>query len=144
MGAVRVFHVSVPGELDQVPIKVVPIYLDPVVEEPPLEPEPIIVEPEPRPTRGLMFLGPVALLGGLATAILTGVGTGVAAAGQYETGTVLAWVAIAVSALAVIVSLAAIVFDRGRWWGVGGLVVAVFANPWVLTSLLGLLAGSTA
>lgn len=138
---------SVPGELDRVPIKVVPIYLDPVVEEPSLEPEqPVATEPEPGPraVRRFGFLGPVALVGAIATAVLTGIATGVASSGGYETGTVLAWVAIAVSALSVIASLAAIVFDRGRWWGAVALVVAVFANPWVLTSLLTLLTGGGA
>lgn len=134
---------SVPGELDRVPIKVVPIYLDPVVEEPPLEPEqPAATEPDVRPARRFTFLGPLALVGGITTAVFTGIATGMASSGAYETGTVLAWVAIAVSALTLIASLAAIVFDRGRWWGVVALPVAVFANPWVLTSLLGLIAGS--
>lgn len=137
---------TVPGELDRVPIKVVPIYLDPVVEEeveaPAEAPEPAEPTPAQRPrasSRGrLAIVGPLALLGGVVTAVLTGVGVGTAASGLYDVGATLAWTAIAVSGASVVAGLAAIVFGWGRGWAIAGLVVAVAANPWVLTSLLGL------
>jgi hypothetical protein len=138
--------VTVPGELDRVPIKVVPIYLDPVVEEvedaTPEASDPVPSAPERRPrtpsTARVRMIGPLALLGGLVTAVLTGVGVGVAASGSYDAGAILAWAAIAVSAVSVLAALAAVVFDWGRAWGIVGLVLAVASNPWVLTSLLGL------
>lgn len=142
---------TVPGELDRVPIKVVPIYLDPVVEDiedpsaeasDPGQPSPDDPTPERRPrtpsSARVQVIGPIALVGGLVTAVLTGIGVGVASTGSYDAGTFLAWAAIAVSAISVIAALAAIVFGWGRAWAVAGLVLAVAGNPWVLTSLLGL------
>ncbi len=130
---------TVPGELDKVPIKVVPIYIEPVVEMPPLEPE-IVVEPEPTdaPRRGRAFVGGLALLGALAAAIVTGVGIGVAASGLYDLGAVLAWVAIVLSALAVLVGLVAIIVGWGRRWGIAAVILGVVSNPWVLTTVLSL------
>ncbi len=130
---------TVPGELDKVPIKVVPIYIEPVVEMPPLEPE-IVVEPEPTdaPRRGRVLVGGLALLGALAAAIVTGVGIGVAASGLYDLGAVLAWVAIVLSALAVLVGLVAIIVGWGRRWGIAAVILGVVSNPWVLTTVLSL------
>lgn len=142
---------TVPGELDRVPIKVVPIYLDPVVEEVadpstdgsdsgqhgPEEPTPQR-RPRTPSTARVRTIGPIALVGGLVTVVLTGIGVGVASTGSYDAGTILAWVAIAVSAVSVLAALAAVVFGWGRAWGIVGLVLAIAGNPWVLTSLLGM------
>ncbi len=130
---------TVPGELDKVPIKVVPIYIEPVVEAPPLEPEPTLEPEETRePRRALSFVGGSAFLVALATAIVTGVGVSVASNGFYDAGTVLAWVGIVLSALAVIGGLVAAVVGWGRRWAVLAILVGLLSNPWVLATVLGL------
>lgn len=133
-----------PGELDKVPIKVVPIYFDPVVEqapEEPLEPE-VVVEPEPAdaPRRRLGIVGGLSVVAAIVAAVLTGVGVGVASAGAYDAGTVLAWAAIVVSAAAVLGGLVALIVGWGRWAGAVAVVLGLAANPWLLATVLGALA----
>lgn len=131
---------TIPGELDKVPIKVVPIYLEPVVESEPLEPE-IVVEPEPEdaPRRSTALVGSLALLAAFAAVVVTGVGVGVASSGAYEAGTVLAWVAIVLSAVAVIGGLVAAIAGWGRRLGIAAIILGVLANPWLLATVLGAL-----
>ncbi|MDO7880871.1 hypothetical protein [Antiquaquibacter soli] len=133
---------TVPGELDKVPIKVVPIYFEPVVEFEPLEPE-TVVEPEQKdaPRRSTRIVGALSLLGAVVAAVLTGVGVAVASGGAYDAGTVIAWVAIVLSAVAVLGGLVAAVARWGRPWGIAAVIVGVAANPWVLATVLGALAG---
>lgn len=133
---------TVPGELDKVPIKVVPIYLEPVIEAEPLEPE-VVVEPEPTdgPRPRTPLVGGLALLAAVVTAVLTGVGVSVAASGAYDAGTVIAWIAIAVSGVAVLGGLIGAIAGWGRRWAVVAVIVGVGANPWVLATVLGALAG---
>lgn len=134
---------TVPGELDKVPIKVVPIYIEPVSEqEEPLERE-VVVEPEPEdaPRRPVQVLGRLSALVAVATAIITGIGVGVASTGGYEAGTVLAWVAIILSASSVLGGLVAVIGNWGRPAGVAAIIVGLCANPWLLATVLGALAG---
>lgn len=132
---------TVPGELDKVPIKVVPIYFEPVETVEPLEPE-VVVEPEPQdaPRRRSTIVGALAVLVAVVAAVVTGVGVGVASNGAYDAGTVLAWVAIVLSAVAVLGGLVALVVGWGRWWGAVAVVLGVAANPWLLATVLGALA----
>lgn len=132
---------TIPGELDKVPIKVVPIYLEPVAEPAePLEPE-IVVEPEPSdaPRRTTNLVGSLALIAALAAAVVTGVGVGVASSGAYDAGTVLAWVAIVVSIAAVLGGLVAAVAGWGRRLGIAAVILGTLANPWLLATVLGAL-----
>ncbi len=132
---------TIPGELDKVPIKVVPIYLEPVEEPEPLEPE-IVVEPEPTdaPRRSIPLVGALSLLAAVAAAVLTGVGVAMASAGAYDAGTVIAWISIVLSSLAVLGGLVAAVAGWGRPWGVVAVIVGLGSNPWLLATVLGALA----
>jgi uncharacterized membrane protein YcjF (UPF0283 family) len=55
---------------------------------------------------------------------------------NWERGTLLAWLAIAVSIVAFVVGLIALVTNRGRRLGAVAVVAAIVANPFVLTQLL--------
>ncbi len=53
----------------------------------------------------------------------------------------LAWVAIALSAVAVVVGALSIVLDRGRRLGIVAVAIGVLANPFLLTRILEVLHG---
>ena len=53
----------------------------------------------------------------------------------------LAWVGIALSAVAVVAGALSIVLDRGRRLGIIAVAVAVLANPFLLTRILEVLHG---
>lgn len=104
-----------------------------------------VVEPEraalpagsaapPRPrTRwlGVIALGVVVLSIGFQAAAI------VVASGQDAPGgTVLAWIAIALSGLGALVGIAAAILGRGRSWGIAAAVLAVLTNPFLLLQLL--------
>jgi len=62
------------------------------------------------------------------------------AAHDAQASTVLAWIAIACSPVAVILGIVAVVLGRGRVPGVLGALVGLFANPWILLQTLTLVA----
>ena len=134
--------VTDPGETVNAPIKVVPIYLDPIVEEeaPVAEaPVPPVAEPvEVKRRTGLV--GGFALLVALVAAVMTGVAVSVASNGGDDVGTVLAWVAIGCSALAILGGVVAAVFRLGRGTGIAAIILGVLANPWFLVTVLGAIA----
>ncbi len=78
---------------------------------------------------------------GILTAVLTGVGISVATDGGFVVATALAWTAIAVSAVGVLVGIAAIVGRLGRRWGIAGVALCLIANPVILTAVLSAAAG---
>lgn len=77
----------------------------------------------------------------IATAVVQGVAVSADAARQPELATVLAWIAIGTSIVAMVGGIAAAILDRGRITGVFAAVVGVFANPWILLQVLTLLRG---
>lgn len=130
-----------PGEVERVPLKVVPIFVTPIEDEPEApEEEPEVVEDAPpRVRRPWIGLAAVALT--LATIGVHAAAIVVATNGDFPAGTLLGYVAIGLSALAVAVGVVAAVVGRGRAWGIGAAVVAVLANPWVLLVVLTFLSG---
>ena len=130
---------TTPGEVERVPIKVVPYYVQ--EPEPDLDsartpqPEPE-AEPVETPRRRTRLVGIGAAVLALATSVVTAAAVVTSSNGDFPVGTFLAYVAIGVSAVAVLVSLVAIVGGFGRRWGIGALVVGVLANPPVLLTVL--------
>lgn len=133
---------TVPGETDNTPIKVVPIYLDPIVEEeaPVAEAPPSpAAPPAPAKPRRTGLVGGFALLVAIASAVLLGVAVNIASTGSDDAGTTLAWVTIASSALAVLAGLVAAVFRFGRGTGIAAIIIGILVNPWFLVTVLGFL-----
>lgn len=126
--------------VERVPLKVVPIYVQPLVDEP--EPPEEIVQDEPEPpARTRPWLGLVAVALTLAMIGVHIAAIVVATAGDFPQGTLLGYLAIGLSGLAVVVGVTAAILGRGRAWGIAATVVAVLANPWVLLGVLRLLSG---
>lgn len=129
--------------MERVPLKVVPIYVQPIEDEP--EPpgeepaEEVVDEPAPRPRTRL--LGVVAAALALVTIGVHIAAIVVASGGDFATGTLLGYLAIGASALAVVAGLVAAILGRGRAWGIAAVVVAVVANPLVLLAVLRFLSG---
>ena len=71
--------------------------------------------------------------------MLTGVGVGVAAGGEFVTGAAIAWAAIVLSGIAVIAGIVAVIAGFGRLAGAIAIPLGLLANPFVLTQLLGAL-----
>jgi hypothetical protein len=133
------------GEVERVPLKVVPIYVTPLEDEPSTEPpaEEVIAEEvvaeEPsarRRTVAFVFAAVILALGTVGAHIAA---ISVATAGDFPTGTLLGYLAIGLSALALVVGLVAVIRGRGRAWAIGAIVVAIVANPAVLLAVLRLL-----
>lgn len=118
------------SELETPPIKVVPMFVD----EP--EPEPVEPTPPPRFARLRRLPGMLSLALAVATAVLGAVAVAVATGADFDTSTTLSWVAIGLSAGAVLVGVAAIVFRWGRGWGIAGVVLGILVNPYLLLQLL--------
>lgn len=74
--------------------------------------------------------------------VSTGAGIQVASAGDYTLSTALAYLAIALSGLALLFGVIAIVKRWARGAGIVGSIVAVAGNPLVLLSVLNALGGS--
>ena len=68
----------------------------------------------------------------------------VATAADFETSTMLSWVAMIASTVAVLVGILAIALRLGRGWGIAAVIVGILANPYLLLQGLTLLAGVTA
>lgn len=83
------------------------------------------------------ILGAAALAIAVAAAVLQVLGIIQATGLNWQRGTLLAWLAIGASTVAFLAGLVAIILNRGRRWGVVAMVLAIFANPWVLAQLLG-------
>ena len=129
-----------PGEVERVPLKVVPIYLQPIDDEPEApEEEPVVVEEPVRARRP--YLGIAAAVLALGTIGVHIAAIVVATGRDFPTGTYLGYVAIGLSALAVVVGVVAAVIGRGRAWGIAAAVVGILANPWVLLVVLRFLSG---
>jgi hypothetical protein len=83
------------------------------------------------------LLGVVGLALAIAAGVLQLLGIIQATGLNWQRGTLLAWLAIGASTAAFLVGLIAIILNRGRRWGVAAMIVAIFANPWLLAQLLG-------
>jgi hypothetical protein len=60
---------------------------------------------------------------------------------SWVPATVLAQIATVGTIVAFVVGAVAVIVSRGRRWGIAAVVVAVIANPIILTKVLGFLAG---
>ena len=89
------------------------------------------------PKRRFRFVGWVALAAAVIAGVLTGVGVGVAAGGEFETGAAIAWAAIVVSGAAVVGGILAVIAGFGRLPGAFAIALGLIANPFLLTQLLG-------
>jgi hypothetical protein len=88
--------------------------------------------------RAPWLLGAIAVVLAVAAGVLQVLGIIQASGLNWQRGTLLAWLAIAVSSAAFLTGLAAIILNRGRRWGVVAMIAALVANPWVLARLLGI------
>ncbi|MGV8913310.1 MAG: 1,4-dihydroxy-6-naphthoate synthase [Rhodoglobus sp.] len=130
-----------PGDIERVATKVVPYYVVGIVEdEPEVETEPpesdnvgtdSYLVRRPRPT----WLGFIAAALGVATLILFIVAMLIATGGNFPAGTMLSYVTIAVSIVAVITAVLCLVLGYQRRWAAFGLALAVLANPIVLVTV---------
>ena len=135
------------GEVERVPLKVVPIFVQPIVDEPELVVEDdddldAAVSAEDEPRRRTRLVGIAAMVLALGTIGVHIAAVVVSSAGDFVAGAQLGWVAIGLSALAVLVGLVAAIIGRGRAWGIVAVLVAVLANPYVLLTVLRLLSGA--
>jgi hypothetical protein len=99
-------------------------------------------EPTPGPPRARPRW-PGILSFGLALLTLAGLVTGLTlvTADEFVAATYAAWIASGVGVLAVLVALVAVIGRFGRGWAAAALVVAVAANPPVLTWALDTIGG---
>jgi hypothetical protein len=142
--------VTLPGEIEPVTTKVVPFFVtgyegDPVEDDTlaeGTESEPPKRERPRRSAGRLSLVGQAALGAALATIVVHIVAIIVASSGSFVAGSVLAWVAIALSIAAVLAGLVAVIGRFGRSWGAAAIVVGLFANPFLLLRLLDFVGGS--
>lgn len=142
--SVRVSAVTSGEDLEQVPLKVVPMYVEgpaPAPETPDDDSPELEVAPE---RRWRPIVGAAALLLAVATAVMHGIAVNVASNGDAPAGTTLAYVAIALSALAVLAGLVALIANLGRRVGAAAIVLGVLANPVVLLWVLRWFGGAAA
>ncbi|CAN5601696.1 hypothetical protein BH10ACT7_BH10ACT7_19190 [soil metagenome] len=137
-----VIVVTNPGELEKVPIKVVPIYIEPVLEEyvDPATPEAEATPPVAVPRSSL--IGQLAFIAALLTVVAHIVAVVVASGNLWATGTVIGWVAIGLSALAVVGGTVAIILRRGSRYGIAAIVLGLIANPYLLLMVLRFFSGA--
>ena len=88
------------------------------------------------PRSRVRFVGWVALAVAVIAGVLTGMGVGFAASGEFVTGTALAWAAIVCSGVAVLGGIAAAVAGFGRMAGALAVALGLIVNPFVLTQVL--------
>jgi uncharacterized membrane protein YcjF (UPF0283 family) len=106
----------------------------------PTEIQPVEAEVPARKRRTPRWLlGAVGVLLAVAAGGLQVAGIVQASNLNWERGTLLAWLAIAVSVVAFVVGLVAVTTNRGRRLGAVAMIAAIVANPFVLTQLLGAL-----
>ena len=136
--------VTEPGKIQKVAIKVVPMYIEPDPAERVDAGSAADAQQPPvgRPPREkTIFAGVFAVAASIGTASLTAFAIVVAGHGVYNTSTALAWFAIGLSVVAIVVGTWAIATDRGRRWAVIAIVLGVLANPYVLLTGLTALGG---
>lgn len=129
-----------PQALEKVPIKVVPIYFDAPLKTQPIETPDVTPEP---PREKTPLIGALAVGVAVGAAVLQAVAIAVATGGDYLFATVLAYLAIAFSIVAIGGGIVAVVLNRGRRLGIVALVAGVVANPVVLLAILSALGGLT-
>jgi hypothetical protein len=83
--------------------------------------------------RGWPGISSLALVGVLV--MVEAIAISIGAAGHWTAATVLAWCVIALSVVAFLGGLAAVILARGRRWGAAAMVLSVVANPLVLVWL---------
>ena len=93
----------------------------------------------PSPKSRVRFVGWGALAAAAIAGVLTGIGVGVAADGDFVAGAGVAWAAIVLSSVAVIGGILAVVAGFGRLAGAIAIPLGLLANPFLLTQLLGAL-----
>lgn len=91
------------------------------------------------PKRRARFVGWAALAAAIVAGVLTGIGVGVAAGGNFVGGAGVAWAAIVLSSVAVLGGILAVVAGFGRLAGAIAIPLGLLANPFLLTQLLGAL-----
>jgi hypothetical protein len=96
----------------------------------------VIVKPRGR------FLGIVAFLLAALLFVANIVGIVLSNTGSDEAALAIAYVTIFTTVLTFLGGLVAAVFNFGRLWGVGAVILSVFANPFVLVFLLGSFSGA--
>jgi uncharacterized membrane protein YcjF (UPF0283 family) len=107
-----------------------PVLLDPAQVA---EPNPAVAAvPTERPRRRPRWPGRSAFAFGILTPIAVGFGIFIATDHAHAPATVLAYVALVASALAVVLGLVAVIGSWGRGAGIAGLGLGVLANPLVL------------
>ena len=129
-----------PGEVERVPLKVVPIYVQPIEDEPEAADEELAEEEPVAKPRTPLFAAVAGLLA-LATVAVHIAAIVVATGGDFAAGTVLGYLAIGISGLAVVIGIVAIIRRRYRAWAIAAVVLAVLANPAVLLAVLRYLSG---
>ncbi|MGL4340060.1 MAG: hypothetical protein ACRCSP_06530 [Rhodoglobus sp.] len=129
------------GQIEPVPLKVVPMYLENPTTPVPTPPVEEQSAPLRAPGRTHAWLGLLAI----ALAVIAGVvhvrAVGVSMAGDTGWGTVLGYLAIAVSVAAVLGGVLAVLLRRGRRAGVVAVVLGCAANPLIVLAVLRFLGG---
>lgn len=125
--------------VERVPLKVVPIYVEPIIEEPEPDEEVVVEAPVVRRRPLWVVLAVIGLT--IATIAVHAVAIVVSTAGDFAGGTTLAFVAVGLSALAVVGGITATVLGRWRFVAIVATIIAILANPLVLIALLRLLSG---
>ena len=97
--------------------------------------------PTPRERRRPRSPGRIALSAGILTPLVVSAGILAATDGAFLVGTVLAFVAIGTSGIAVLLGLVAAVGGWARGAGIAAIVLGVVANPILLLRGLGILGG---
>ncbi|MEP6482064.1 MAG: hypothetical protein ABJA94_08675 [Rhodoglobus sp.] len=116
-------------------LKIVPMFIE--GEDEPADAAP----PVPADRRRTPLLGILALVLAAFTVAALIVGIVVSSAGDYGTGTTLAYGAIGLSVLAVVAGVTALILGMGRRSGVIGVIAGVVANPLVLLLVLRFIGG---
>jgi hypothetical protein len=98
----------------------------------------VVVEPT-----NSALVGLAAAVLAIATIVVHVVAIVVASGGDFPASTILGYLAIALSVLAVAGGVTAAILDRGRRIGVIAAVIGVLANPWVLLVVLRFFSGLT-
>jgi hypothetical protein len=123
--------VSEQGSVERVPLKVVPYYVHP--EAPQVEPGPPPEDPAPPVARrAFPYLGSTALGLAVLTAAAHTVAVVVASGGDARLGTILGYLAIGLSIIAVASGIASMFVDRVRWPGIAGIALGLVANPFLV------------
>jgi hypothetical protein len=102
---------------------------------------PTSVIAEPATARGPL-LGRIALGAAVLFALLEIAAIVVGTARQWTLATLMGEAVIGLTVVSFLGGLAAVILKRGGGWGIGAMLVSVFANPLVQIALLGLIGNS--